>query len=290
MSSLRARALCGFAVSIALPLFAQLDRDELMKHPKYAETDRKPVFKKMTAEEVRAAVKVTASRSSAFFGYDTPEVQVHLPRVDNSNYIEDDFSEPKLFDKKNKEVKYEKEQGIYDHDTWSTEVRFNSLDQKKPLQFAKAVGTVHIKYPVAMHTRTIRKSDKKAADDAGVEFDGPVIKTDLTKIPESAFGSPLEGVRAYDKTGKRLERVLGYSLSGMSNGMSYRGYAFQGDVTRVDVDVADEWTNLEINYEMPPAPKLTTMPGTPSTAEETITETPGGKYTVKVVALEASDD
>ena len=285
MSKLTARATVIALALAALPLFAQPDRAELIKNPKYASKDRKPVFKTMTAEEVRSSVKVTSSRTSAMFGFNNAEVQIHLPRVDNSNWISDDFTEPKLFDKRKREVKYEKEQGIYNHETWSTEIRFGGVNGK-PLEFARAVGSVRIHYPLAMKTVSIKKSETKKAADNGVTIDGPFVKTDLARVPESAFATDLDGVRAYDKTGKRLEKVMGYSASGWENGVSYRGFAFHGDVARVDVDVAESWVDLLIDYDMPPAPKLPAETiGTPSSAGE-IAATPGGTFTVKIVPPE----
>src|SRR5688500_13188756 len=154
MRSFTARILSLFVALVSLPLLAQQDAETLLKNPKYAAKDRKPVFKKMTAEELRSAIKVTSSRNSAWFGFNDVAIEVHLPRVDNSNWMDDEFSEPKLFDKKKREVKFEKEQGIYDHETWSTEIRFGGVD-KKPLDFAKAVGSVRIKYPISMKTRSM---------------------------------------------------------------------------------------------------------------------------------------
>ena len=37
----------------------------------------------ITQEEVRSAIQVTSSRTSAVFGFNMAEVQIHLPRVDN---------------------------------------------------------------------------------------------------------------------------------------------------------------------------------------------------------------
>lgn len=287
---MRIRAAVSLVLAVAaVPVFAQTDAAELLKNPKYASKDLKPVFKTLTPEEVRSAVKVTSSRTSAVFGFNNAEVQIHLPRIDNSNWIDDEFSDPKLLDKRGRPVKFEKEQGIYDHDTWSTEIRFAGLgDNPKPVEFAHAVGTVKIKYPRVMKTITVKKSDAKKAEAAGVVFDGPYVKVDLSKVPESAFGSDLEGVRAYDKSGKRLERVLGYSSSSWENDVSYRGFAFHGDVARVDVDVAEEWLGLQIDYDMPPAPTLSGgMLGSPSKAADVIEPTPGAKFDVKIVPVSA---
>ena len=270
------------AVLTALPALAQPDRRELVASPKYASKDRKPVFKTLTAEEVRSAIKVTSSRTSALFGFNNAEVQIHLPHVDNSNWIEEKFSQPRLVDKRGREVKYEKEQGIYNHATWSTEIRFAGPAPDKPVEFAKAIGSVQIRYPRVMKTRSVKKGETKKAEEAGVVLDGPFLKFDLARIPESAFASDLEGIRAYDKTGKRLEKVMGYTSSSWENEVSYRGYAFHGEIARVDFDVAEEWIDLEVTYEMPPAPKLgAESAGSPSTAAAG--PTPGGKYEVKLV-------
>jgi hypothetical protein len=272
----------SLAIALAVPALAQPDRRELLSNPQYAAKDRKPVFKTLTAEEVRSAIKVTTARNSALFGFNDSALQVHLPRIDNSNWIEDKFAQPKLLDKRGREVKYEKEQGIYDHSRWSTEIRFAG-DGKNPVDFAKAVGSVHIRYPRVMTTKSVKKGETKKAEEAGVGLDGPFVKFDLARVPESAFASDLDGVRAYDKNGKRLEKVLGYTSSSWENGVSYRGYAYHGEVARLDFDVAEEWVDLEISFEMPPAPKLgAELAGSSSGAAE-VTPTPGGKYEVKIV-------
>ena len=272
------------AVLLTLPALAQPDRRELIASPKYASKDRKPVFKTLPAEEVRSAIKVTSSRTTALFGFNNGEVQVHLPRVDNSNWIDEKFSQPRLVDKRGREVKYEKEQGIYNHATWSTEVRFAGPAPDKPVEYAKAIGSVHIRYPRVMKTRSVKKGETKKAEEAGVVVDGPFVKFDLARIPESAFASDLEGIRAYDKSGKRLEKVMGYTSSSWENEVSYRGYAFHGDVARVDFDVAEEWMDLEVTYEMPAAAKLGgESAGASATAATEVTPTPGGRYEVKIV-------
>ena len=266
---------------VASPLAAQVDRDALLASPKHASKDRKPVFKSMSEEEVRSAILVTSSRTSALFGFNNAEVQVHLPRVDNSNWIEEKFSDPKLFDRKKRAVRFEKEQGIYNHETWSTEIRFAGVDGK-PVEFANAVGSVRVRYPRVMKTRSLKKSDAEA----GLVIDGPFVKIDVSRIPESAFASDLDGVRAYDRSGKRLEKVMGYSSSSWQDGVSYRGYAFHGAVARVDFDVAEQWVTLAIEYDMPPAPKLPdTMAGASSKPGDG-TATPGGRFSVTIVPNE----
>jgi hypothetical protein len=285
---MRIRAAGALALALALTgpmLRAQTDAAELLKNPKYASSDLKPAFRTLTAEEIRSGVTVTSSRNSAAFGFNNSSLQVHLPRIDNSNWMDAQFTTPKLLDRRGKEVKYEKEQGIYSQDTWSTEIRFAPLD-KKPLEFAKATGSVTLKYPRVMKTVSLKKSEKAKAAALGVIIDGPYVKADLAKVPEEGFGSNLEGVRAYDKTGKRLERVMGYTSSSWDNEVSYRGHAYHGEVARVEVDTAEEWIGLQIDYEMPPAPALpSSAAGSVSKPAEPGATTPGGKFTVKIVPV-----
>lgn len=256
------------------------DRAELMKSPQYAKTDVKPTLKSITLEELKAAVKVKSGRSSAVFGFNAPSVEVHLPRIDNSVYAADKWETPKLLDGRGRELAFEKEQGIYDHRTFSTEIRFNDANGK-PKQFAKAVGSMTITYPLAMHTVSVKKGEKAKSTEFGVVIDGPFVKVYTAMVAEAAFGNDIETVRAYDKTGKRLERVLGYSSSGFDDGGNYQQWAYHGEVARADVDVVSERAGLKIDYEMPPAPLLPdSMAGMSDKVTPTVEETPGGRFTL----------
>jgi hypothetical protein len=262
-------------------VFAQMpDRAELMKSPKYATKDVKPTLKKISVDELRAGIKVISGRSSALFGFNNPSVEVHLPRIDNSAYVVDKWETPKLLDAKGRELGFEKEQGLYDHRSFNTEIRFSSSDGK-PKNYEKAVGSMTIVYPLAMSTVSLKSSEKTKAKDLGVIFDGPFVKVYAGNVAEAAFGNDIESVRAYDKTGKRLERVAGYSSSGFDDGGNYQQSAFQGEVARADVDVITDRAGFRIDYEMPPAPLLPdSMAGRSSSAPATIEETPGGKFTL----------
>ncbi|MFA6958146.1 MAG: ankyrin repeat domain-containing protein [Thermoanaerobaculia bacterium] len=256
------------------------DRAELMKSPKYATKDVKPTLKTIAVDELKAAVKVISGRSSALFGFNAASIEVHLPRIDNSVYALDKWDTPKLLDNRGRELAFEKEQGIYDHRTFSTEIRVTD-SSGKPKQFAKAVGSMTITYPLAMSSVSIRKGETAKGAEYGVVLDGPFVKVYTGSIAEAAFGSDIETVRAYDKAGKRLERVTGYSSSGFDDGGNYRQWAYQGEVARADVDVISKRAGLKIDYEMPPAPLLPdSMAGHSSTAPATVEETPGGKFTL----------
>ena len=277
---------CLAVTLIATQALAQTpDRAELLKSPKYTSKDVKPTFKTITADELRAAVKVISGRSSALFGFNAPSVEVHLPRIDNSAYVVDKWDTPKLLDDRGHELGFEKEQGIYDHHSFSTEIRFNSSDGK-PKRFAKAVGSMTILYPLAMSTISIRKSETAKASENGVVIDGPFVKVYSAHVAEAAFGNDIEAVRVYDKAGKRIERVRGYSSSGFDDVGDYQQWAWHGDAARVDVDGITERAGLKIDYAMPPAPELPeNMAGRSSAAPATIAAKPGGKYALPPVRV-----
>ncbi|MGK2857975.1 MAG: ankyrin repeat domain-containing protein [Thermoanaerobaculia bacterium] len=251
-----------------------------MKNPKYAKSDVKPTFKKITAEELRAGIKVVSGRSTALFGFNGPSVEVHLPRIDNSAYVVDKWDTPRLLDSRERVIGFEKEQGLYDHTTFSTEIRFRSGSDKPP-EIAKAIGSMTISYPLSMKTVSIKKTDTARAGELGVEMNGPMVKVYSDHVAEAAWGNEIEAVRVYDKAGKRIERVAGYSSSGFDEGGNYQQWAYHGEAARVDVDVIESRAGFRIDYEMPPVPPLpNSKAGAMSAALETVPETPGGKFTL----------
>jgi hypothetical protein len=272
---------CLLSAVVTAPLLAQLtDRDELMKSPKYASKDVKPTLKKITVDELRAGTKVTSGRSTAIFGFNAPSVELHLPRIDNSAYVDDKWDTPKLLDAKGRELAFEKEQGLYDHRSFNTEIRLKD-SEGKPKNYAKAVGSMTFVYPIAMSTVSLKKTDVAKAQDLGVVIDGPYVKVYEGEVAEAAFGNDIEAVRAYDKAGKRLERVMGYSSSGYEDGRNYDQRAYHGEVGRVDVDVIEKRAGFRVDYEMPPAPPLPDdKAGSPSVAAAEVKEMPGGKFTL----------
>src|SRR5260370_40925749 len=70
-------------------------------------------------------IKVTSGRSYSMMEFNMNTVRLWLPRVPNSAYASEEFGAPKLVDAKGKPVAHEVEQGIYDHDRWENEIRFN---------------------------------------------------------------------------------------------------------------------------------------------------------------------
>ena len=118
-------------------------RAELLGNIRVVEAAVEPEFIDLTAEQLKEQLEVVSSRCYAVFGFNNPEVQIHLPRFDNSIYASVEFSEPRLLDAAGSEVRYELERGIYDHDTHSDEIRFAPADGGPTVAFARRRGLDH---------------------------------------------------------------------------------------------------------------------------------------------------
>ena len=261
-------------------------RAELLGNIRVVEDAVEPQFIDLTAEQLKGQLEVVSSRSYAVYGFNNPEVQIHLPRCDNSVYALVEFSSPRLRDAAGKEVGSELEQGIYDHDTHSDEIRFAPVDGGQTVALARAEGSITLRYPIRMRTVAI-KAGGSAPAGLTVTIDGPFVSwSDPEEIlPEAASFTPVEQFRAVDASGRRLEQNpwKGFSMRG---GVSFDTYAFWGEVAEVRIDVVEEWAELEISYSLPsieplPAARTGTAP------ESTVVKpTPGGTVDIRVVSLD----
>jgi hypothetical protein len=261
-------------------------RAELLDNIRVVEDAIEPQFIDLTAEQLKEQLEVVSTRSYALHGFNNPEVQIHLPRCDNSIYALVEFSSPHLRDAAGNEVRYERERGIYDHDTHSDEIRFAPIDGGQTVAFANAEGSITLRFPIRMRTVSI-KAGGSAPAGLTVTIDGPFVSwSDPEEIlPEAASFTPVEQFRAVDASGRRLEQHpwKGFSMRG---GVSFDKYAFWGEVAEVRIDVVEEWADLEISYSLPsieplPAARAGTAPE--STA---VKPTPGGTVDVRVVGLD----
>src|SRR6185503_18860907 len=110
-----------------------------------AEEKREPKLVSVTDAQLKEGISARAGRNYAWMGYNTPEIHLQLPAVDNSAYADVTFDPPKLLDKGGKAVAYEVEQGLYDAGTHQNEVRFMpkaAQPNAPPVEFAHAVGTI----------------------------------------------------------------------------------------------------------------------------------------------------
>jgi hypothetical protein len=280
--------LAGTAILIVLlaaPATAQ-EASELLASPRHETEARQVKYVEFTVERLLQEVAVVSSRSSAWFGFNTPEVQIHLPRCDNSIYADIEFSEPKLTDDGGAEVAYESERGIYDHELFLDELRFKAVDDaesSEPPQFAMAEGTVRLRYPLSVRTLSLRP-DQALPADVVVRFDGPFVHWQQggIEVPEAASFSGIEPMRAFDKDGRQLERHPNQGFKMVDNITTER-YAYWGEVAELRIDVVEQWAVLEISYQLPPVPLLAqSKVGEPQALQDKVEPTAGGTVSIKV--------
>ena len=79
------RPLCHWSLLAALLVGSAAGAQEedqratLLGDPQYAEPTVTPDFVEMTPEELRESLKVVSARTYAYYGFNNPEVQLHLP-------------------------------------------------------------------------------------------------------------------------------------------------------------------------------------------------------------------
>ena len=233
--------------------------------PGRAEDKREPKLASVTDAQLKEGISARAGRNYAWMGYNTPEIHLQLPAVDNSAYAEVTFDPPKLLDKAGKAVAYEVEHGLYDAETHQNEVRFVPKDAKPgtaPVEFAKAVGTIKVRYPVAGRTLAVKAGAAPvAAGAAKVSATGTSLVVEAPagwKMLEAPFGSGMEDpLRVYDAAGKRLEEDGSQRLmETRDDGSQKTTHVFKGKVAQAKVDVIDEWAEVDLAYELPPMAKL----------------------------------
>ena len=231
--------------------------------PGLAEDKREPKLASVTDAQLREGTAARASRNYAWMGYNTPEINLQLPAVDNSAYAEVKFAPAKLVNKAGKPVPYEVEQGLYSSETHTTEVRFAPKESKPdtpPVEFAHAVGTIKVRYPVTARTVVIKPGTPASLSNAKVSVAGSSVVMEAQgdwKVLEAPFGSGLDdGLRAFDASGKRLEEDQSKQTmeSGPTGMRTTR--VFKGKVAQVRLDVVDEWAEVDIAYDLAPMPKL----------------------------------
>jgi len=246
------------AALFALPglLSAQpLSREEIegaLRYDKHGD----PSFSVVAESDLRKAVRAVAGRSYAVFGYNTPAVLVRLPAADNSAYAIVKFLDARPLGAGGKTLTHEIEQGLYDHETHTTQIRFVPAGRGKSLvPLSRAAGRVAVKYPLEIRT-TVVKGGSPDATRLGISIDGPYVKyrEDALALPEAASFTGVEPLRAYDAAGRRIERYDGIQRSESTNGVTVKAVAFWGPVASVRYDTVLRWGKLELPFDLPAAP------------------------------------
>ena len=232
------------------------DRKALLANPQFVEESERPNFRSFTEAQLKAEIKIVSRRSYAVFGYNTPEVRVNLPRVSNSAYSKLEFGPATLVSAAGAKVPFEPEESGYMDKEVAGELRFGAPSGDQPVRFARARGHVKVKYPLVVKTAVITPSEP-GPPEAAVKIDGPFVAyaEDEEKIPDTFF-TKLKPVRAYDAEGHLLKQH-GYSeTSSDDEGAYLKHIAFYGNVARVEIDTVESWAELDLPYDLAPAPLL----------------------------------
>jgi hypothetical protein len=242
-------ALLPLAIATLAP--AQ-EREELIASPKYDEKAVEPKFIELTAEQVVKQITMVSGRNYAWFGFNTPEIHLVLPSADNSVYAVVDFADPTLVDADGAEVPYERERGIYDHTTHHDELRVVPVEGEEPVEFARAIGSVTIRYPLIIRTISARKGET-LPEGLDVTFDGPFVLWRTRgddEAPEAASFTGVAPFRAYDEAGRQLQAYPSSKMN-IVDGLVTETKTYWGEVAEVEVDAVEEWATIRVSYELP---------------------------------------
>ncbi len=274
---------CAVGLALGAGMGAQADdgRAALLEAPQLMEPAVVADFGEMTPEQVRGLLKIVSGRTYAYYGFNTPELQIHLPLVDNSTYAKVEMPEPKLFDAAGREVPYELERGLHDFETQIAEIRFLSADGESPAEFARVVGEITVIYPLVVETRTV----VSGASDAGVRIDGPYVDVVDGTLPEAAPFSLLEPGRAYDAAGRQVKRSP-TSSTRMVDGRAFQRLVFHGAVARVELDRIVRTVELAIRYDVPISEALgERQKGVALADERDVVQHPESRINIEIGAL-----
>ena len=232
------------------------ERGELTATPKFVEESPRASFRSFNEAQLRAEIKIISRRNYAVFGYDTPEVRVKLPQVSNSAYSKIEFGPATLLSAAGQKVPFELEESGYMDKECASEIRFQTANPDKIIQFAHVRGRVKVKYPLVVKTAVITPT-QPGPPELAVKIDGPYVNfvESEDKTPQSSF-SKLKPLRAYDKAGRQLERHGYWETTTDDNGMDITHAAFYGNVARVEIDTVESWVELDLPYNLTPAPLL----------------------------------
>ena len=231
------------------------ERGELTATPKFVEESPKPSFRSFTEAQLRSEIKILSTRSYAVYGYNTPEVRVQPPQVSNSAYSRIEFGPATLVSATGQKVPFELEESGYMDDKCASEIRFQTGNDKL-IQFAHVRGHVKVKYPLAVKTATITAT-QPGPPELAAKIDGPYVNyvEDEEKRPPRSRAK-LRSIRAYDAAGHQLEQHGYAETITDDNGAEVMHTSFFGNVARVEFDLVESWVELDLPYDLAPAPLL----------------------------------
>ena len=221
-------------------------RAALLADPQFVEPVQSPDYAELTPDALRGSIQVVAARTYAYYGFNNPEMLIHLPLVGNSTLARVEMPEPRLVDSSGGEVAYQLEPGLHDPETQIAEIRFVTTDGESPATFARAIGRISVRYPLVVET---------LSKHPGVRVNGPYVDVDDGVLPETAPFAEIQPLRAYDAQGRQLKSELTGSTR-VEGERVIRRLGFHGSVARVEIDQVSHWVGVEISYDVPIAEPL----------------------------------
>lgn len=224
---------------------------ECPEAPRYVKDAEKPTYQTIDPGEVIKQTKIRATRNNAIFGFNTPEAEIILPRIDNSRYAEIQFGDPELLDRYGNKIEFDTEQH-FDNENFSESIGFINKNSKGIISFAKAIGTIKIKYPTSITTLRFTKANPSMSganitfNDNLISYSGSRVESLNNLVPDN--WSP---VRAYDITGRQLRKI---PYLGPGSELGSAQLAFWGKVESLEIDVVNKWISLEMPYNLKPSP------------------------------------
>ena len=254
LHGLATAALLASMAAAATAAAQPLSKSEIEGARRY-ERRPSPAFSVLDRAAAARAIRVRASRSYAAIGYNTPALVVELPRSANSGYAIVRFVDAKPLAADGNVLPHEIENGLYDEETHSTQIRFVAAGGGEPVPLARAVGRVRVRYPVVVHTTTVRAGSPEARE-LGIAVDGPYVTftPGSLPMPEASPAEGIEPLRAYDAAGRRLERYEGFQKSELSGDVPRKTVAFWGTVASVSFDAVARWEEIERSFDVAAAP------------------------------------
>ena len=78
---------------------------------------------------------------------------------------------------------------------------------------------------------------------------------EAVQVPDTSF-TKLKPIRAYDAAEHQLEEYSQSETGTDPDGIQRKRMAFYGNVARVEIDSVPSWAELELTYDLKPAPLL----------------------------------
>ena len=223
-----------------------------------------PDYATLSVDRLRAAATVSMGLQQPTRVQWGPELVVRLPEVANSMFARIRLTSIRLVDETGEPVEFEASSAVpNDHrPRFRISLRDPEDYYSETFTFHRAVGMLEITYPLKAQVLMFdREQTKHGAflvtfTPHRVLLVAPLREDDPQFASEPSFTSELfTPLRAYDSQGRRLKKLdRGYDHKG--EGVREVSQYFWGKVAKVRLTVFDEWTTIQLPFELTPLPAL----------------------------------